>query len=118
MASNDDLNDQTAAAVTFNAQSGTDYQVVVDGFDGDSGTIELTILVGRPRLSLLVVLPNDEVQLTIDGELGRTYTIEASSDLVTWKPIASLENNDGTLRFSDAELRNLSQRFYRIVVEM
>jgi hypothetical protein len=91
---------------------------VVDGFDGDSGTIELTILVGRPRLSLLVLLPNDEVQMTVDGEPGRTYTIEASSDLVTWKPIASLENNDGTLRFSDAELRNYSQRFYRVVVEM
>jgi hypothetical protein len=116
--SNDDLNDQAAAAVTFNAQAGTDYQIVVDGFDGDSGTIELTIIVGRPRLGLLVVLPNDELQLTIDGELGRSYTIEASSDLVTWKPIASVENNDGTLRFSDAELRNLSARFYRIVVEM
>ena len=118
VASNDDLNDQTTAAVTFDAQAGTDYQIVVDGFDGDSGTIELTILVGRPRLSLLVLLPNDEVQMTVDGEPGRTYTIEASSDLVTWKPIASLENNDGTLRFSDAELRNYSQRFYRVVVEM
>src|SRR6185503_6290300 len=94
VASNDDLNDQTAAAVTFNALAGTNYQIVVDGFDGDSGTIELTILVGRPRLSLLVALPNGELQMTIDGELGRTYTIEASSDLVTWKPIASLENNN------------------------
>src|SRR6185369_16510307 len=95
VASNDDSHGLLASEVCFQAQAGADYQIAVDGFDGASGTIVLTILVEPTRLGLLVLLPNDRVQLGIDGSLGATYTIEASSHLLTWTPIASMENTSG-----------------------
>jgi len=49
--------------------------------------------------------------------LGCTYTIEASPDLVNWTPIASVDNTSGTLQFNDSG-RNLSQRFYRVLLEL
>ncbi|HXU79520.1 MAG TPA: hypothetical protein VN794_23270, partial [Methylomirabilota bacterium] len=118
VASNDDNNGQLTSQVTFFALAGTDYQIAVDGFDGASGTIVLTIFVESSRSGLLVLLPNDRVDLKFAGALGATYTIEGSSDLVNWTPIASVDNTDGTLRFTDPARHNLSQRFYRVQREL
>jgi len=57
------------------------------------------------------------VQLRIEGGLGCTYTIEASSDLVNWTPIASLDNTNGTLEFADPAAQNSNYRFYRVMEE-
>jgi len=118
VASNDDRNGLVTSEVTFLAQAGTDYQIAVDGFDGASGTIVLTILVEQSRLGPPVLMPNDQVQIRITGALGCTYTIEASSDLVTWTPIASVDNTSGTLQFVDPGTRNFTQRFYRVLLEL
>jgi hypothetical protein len=117
VASNDDHNGLFSSEVTFSAVAGTSYEIAVDGFDGASGTVVLTILVESSRLGPLVLLPNDQVQIGIEGGLGCTYTIEASSDLVNWTPIASVDNTSGTLQFTDSGTRNL-QRFYRVLLEL
>ena len=38
---NDEGNDALTSAVSFRATGGTEYQIAVDGFDGDSGIVEL-----------------------------------------------------------------------------
>jgi len=117
VASNDDPSDGVAAAeLIFQAQAGTEYRIAVDGFDGASGTIQLALVTERPHLCLPVIRAGDDVQLCIDGQLGRIYTIEASSDLTNWTPLASLEYLGGALRFTDPT--NSSQRFYRVILEL
>jgi HYR domain-containing protein len=116
VASNDDPSEGGAAAeLTFQAQTGTEYRIVVDGFDGGSGTIELRLVTERPHLCLPVTRSGNDVQLCLDGELGRIYTVEASSDLANWTPLASLQYLDGALSFTDPS--NSSQRFYRVILE-
>src|SRR6185437_3809237 len=51
--------------------------------------------------------------LTLTGETGVSYVIEASSDLNTWTPLATLTASNGTLNFTDPDAGNSSQRFYR-----
>jgi hypothetical protein len=118
VASNDDPPGGGALAeVNFEAQAGTEYHIAVDGFDGGSGTVVLSLITERPRLCLPLVRAGDEVQLCVQGETGRTYTVEASADLADWTPIASLVNADGTLRVTDPALTGAPQRFYRLSME-
>jgi hypothetical protein len=116
VASNDDPPEGGAAAeLNFQAQAGTEYRIAVDGYDGASGTIELSLVTERPHLCLPVARAGDEVELCIDGQPGRIYTVEASSDLANWRPLASIQYTGGTLRFNDPT--NSAQRFYRVILE-
>ena len=117
VASNDDANGTVQSEVTFPAQAGTNYQITVDGVDGASGEIVLTLIVDPPRLCLPVTVVSNQVQLCIAGEIGRTYTVEASPDLSHWTLIATAPNNDRTLRFTDPAMSNFRQRFYRVTFE-
>jgi len=117
VASNDDANGTLTSEVTFQAQAGTNYQIVVDGVDGASGEIVLTLIVDPPRICLPVTVVGDQVQFCIDGEIGRTYTVEASPDLSNWTLLATALNNDGTLRFTDPARSNFPQRYYRVTFE-
>jgi hypothetical protein len=87
------------------------------GFDGASCSIVLTIIVDPPRLCLPLTVVSNQVQMCINGEIGRTYMVEASPDLVNWTLVAAPLNSDGTLRFTDPARDNYRQRYYRVVFE-
>jgi hypothetical protein len=54
-------------------------------------------------------------RLTIQGLLGRSYTIEGSVDMITWKPITTLQNVNGVLQFTDPGAA--ARCFYRLMLE-
>jgi hypothetical protein len=117
LAANDDAEGTLQSDVAFEAVAGTNYQVTVDGFDGDSGGIVLTLVAAPPKLCLPVTVIGNQVQLCLCGEIGRTYNVEASADLVYWTLIATAVNTNGTLQFTDPARSNLQQRFYRVTFE-
>lgn len=49
---NDDSGAQTTSAVQFNAVGGTTYQIAVDGFDGDQGSITLNYNLPAPNSAI------------------------------------------------------------------
>jgi hypothetical protein len=49
--------------------------------------------------------------------VGRLYTIEGSTNLVTWTTVTTLENTSGNLQFVDPEATTSNSRFYRVVFE-
>jgi len=51
--------------------------------------------------------------LTLTGPAGYNYSVEGSTNLIDWTPIALLVNTNGTVNFVDSETTNMSQRFYR-----
>jgi outer membrane protein assembly factor BamB len=55
-------------------------------------------------------------QFTLTDQLGRSYGIEASTDLKNWTRVATFTNLAGVSRFIDAASTNLNRRFYRAVV--
>jgi len=76
------------SGVTFNVAAGTTYQIVVDGWDGAAGEIELHFRVGNP----FAVPPNDNfadrILLT-----GSNTTVSSFNDGATREPQERLHND-------------------------
>ena len=53
------------------------------------------------------------MQIKLQGEAGRTYSIETSTDLVHWAPWTNVVNATGTMTVTDTESANYPARFYR-----
>src|SRR5262249_35263531 len=111
LASNDDAEGTLQSDVTFQAVAGTNYQITVDGFDAASGEIVLTLVATPTRLCLPVTVAGNQVEFCLDGEIGRTYAIEASADLEHWTLVATAVNTNGSLVFTDLARSNLGQRY-------
>ena len=58
--------------------------------------------------------PTGHFILTVTGEVGRTYSIQASSNLTTWTVIGTgMMPAGGSLDFIDTNAANFLKRFYR-----
>jgi PKD repeat protein len=117
VASNDDAEGTLQSDVTFQAIAGTNYQITVDGFDGASGEIVLTLVAAPVRFCEPVTVNGNQVQLCVDGEIGRSYSILASPDLVNWTLVATAVNTNGSLVFNDPARSNWPRRFYTVFFE-
>jgi hypothetical protein len=53
------------------------------------------------------------MQVTLQGEAGRTYAIETSTDLVHWAAWTNQVNTNGTMTVTDTDSPNYPRRFYR-----
>jgi hypothetical protein len=58
----------------------------------------------------------DTITLRLEGTAGRNCEIQASMDLVTWQHVATVQNTDGFVSFTDGGAGIHSQRFYRAKV--
>ena len=68
-----------------------------------------------PRL--FVDFVPEGIQLRIEGELGRSYQIESSENLVDWLPFdVEPVNNEVVIEVSDPEFEGPQQRFFRVIV--
>lgn len=64
------------------------------------------------------LLPDDRFIFEFDGEPGKSYTIEASSDLIAWVPVNTASADaQGNAEFSESLTRKFSSRYYRVVIE-
>jgi len=54
-------------------------------------------------------------RLTLQAQQGKTYTIEASTDLLSWTPIATNTLSTSIWNFVDVNSTNFTHRFYRAV---
>jgi len=102
------------------------YSVIVSNASGSvtSQVAELKVFVPAPHsLSGIQAESNGSMNLIFLGETTASfapyydlYPLAASSDLVNWTPLATLQRTNtalDTLRFLDTNAPMLSQRFYR-----
>jgi hypothetical protein len=82
VASADDADNTVASELTFQVVAGTEYQIAVDGFGRNCGTIVLSLVTEQPRFCLPLEKVGNEVRLCLAGLTGNTYTVEASPDLM------------------------------------
>lgn len=68
------------------------------------------LILGSPKR-----LADGKMQFTLTGNLGTSFTIEASIDLTRWTALGTLTvtNADHTASFSDASAASFGLRFYR-----
>ncbi|MBI3882101.1 MAG: SMP-30/gluconolactonase/LRE family protein [Verrucomicrobia bacterium] len=71
--------------------------------------------VAAPQFSRPVTtLKMSSDRLSITGAPGERYRVLATTDFVTWEPIATLENAAGLVEFVDPDADKFDKRFYRL----
>jgi hypothetical protein len=81
-------------------------------------------VLGRPilaqstalRLEIIPPVQNGWIRLNAPPQANTLLRLEASPDLVTWAPFATL--HDGAFAYPDAESGGLNQRFYRGISQL
>ena len=96
---------------TFNYQ-------VSDGFGGTaSGVVTVNISSGSgptQNITGINTLTNGHVVIHFAGIALRTYSVQASTDLLTWSTIGSATaDNSGQFQFEDVNAASFPSRFYR-----
>ena len=95
------------------------YTIYATAYDnaGNSSIVNIGVTVNRAGAIIPIHrLANGHMQLDFAGIPGRTYRIQASTNLSAWSDIGSVTvDSSGTLQFEDANAAAFSTRFYRTV---
>ncbi len=59
-------------------------------------------------------LANGDVELSVFGELGKSYALETSTNLVVWNVLRAFTCTNWPTLLMDSSARNHGQRFYRV----
>jgi len=89
------------------------YTVRISNSVGSVTSLPAILTVASGRVLTINAGANGS-QLVVQGEVNANYTIEASSDLLQWAPLATLFNNPQTWQFTDTTASGVSRRFYRL----
>jgi hypothetical protein len=108
----------STSRVTFDARAGTRYEIMVDGWNAESGEIILNLDMppAPPTLSQPRLLTNGAFQITLFGAAGRTYVMEAKTNVTSsiWTPVATnAASPTGVWIFVEPAASASARRFYR-----
>ncbi|HWI56475.1 MAG TPA: pre-peptidase C-terminal domain-containing protein [Bacillota bacterium] len=109
------------SVVNFTAAADTTYNIAVDGYNGASSRILLTLstsalppAVVPPLLTVPSVAPDGTVQFVLSAEGNHTYVIEYSDDLSSWTQHSVVTTSaSGTVNIADPGAAKSNLRFYR-----
>lgn len=75
------------------------------------------VVVPEPTQVVLMagVSTNGLFTLAFQGDAGRAYEIDASTNLANWDFVTNLLSGDGNFQFTDGQSKLLSQRFFRVL---
>jgi hypothetical protein len=116
----------TVSTLTITNASALDagyYSATVQNSGGSVSTGNALLTVLPPPISnavtvLTVVSPGtgmfaDGFHVQLSGPSGSNYVIEASTDLMSWTPLATNSAPSGTVSYTDTEAIKLPLRYYR-----
>lgn len=70
------------------------------------------------KLSASYLKSSGQLQFTLAGAPGKTYVVQASTNMINWVPIFTNSTPlNGLLQFVDPKATNYSSRFYRTVLQ-
>jgi hypothetical protein len=106
-------------ATISNLVQGATYYFAATAYDslglesGFSSEISYTVPTTLPGVQLRVT-PTKRVILTVTGQAGHTYDIQATQDFTTWTVIGTVTMAaSGSFNFTDTNAPSFSRRFYR-----
>lgn len=70
-------------------------------------------LVRAPAFTGMNLAGPGQIQLNLEGQTGKNYTVYSSTNLITWTNLGSISNPAGTNSFTDIAATN-AQAFYRL----
>ncbi len=81
---------------------------------GNNETILQSDFFGQPILHCRAY-SDEGFEFLVEGEVGRTYKLQGSTDLVTWTDLFTFTSQQGRTVFLDGEAGVYSRQFYRVV---
>jgi len=70
---------------------------------------------GSPNFRSVSHSANGAVELSVVGDAGLRYLLEASADFINWTWLGVRTNLTGSIQFTDMTAPNFPKRFYRVV---
>jgi len=81
-----------------------------------AGAPASVLLNGPMRLDSFTSSPSNHLfQMRLVGIANTNYVLQASTDMVTWIPIATNSAPNGLWTFTDTQSTNFPNRYYRAV---
>lgn len=112
----DSLSGMLTTAVTWIPETGTRYQIAVDGFDGASGKLRLSLAPWAPQMMGLQWGADEVVQFRVPGLPGTIQTLESSTDpRCCWLPVSGWQVTGGIGNFLERIPEGSPRRFYRVI---
>jgi hypothetical protein len=116
---NNSLGDTNGSNVKFSATQGTTYFIAVDGHNGASGRIQLSLAgaVSVPDAVLGVpqVLAGGVVRFNLSAAPNRSYQVQYSTNLTAWYDLGVVTaSSTGTVTVDDQSAPGKTVRFYRV----
>ena len=108
-------NQSQTVTVLFSPMVASNYNqsVTLTGGGGTNATVSGSVLTALPGVQFRVTTANQFI-LTVAGQTGHTYNIQATQDFKTWTVIGTVTMGaGGSLDFTDTNAANFSSRFYR-----
>ena len=105
----------SASQLSFDAVTGTDYAISFQSLGGFAGDFRLSLLLDARELSGLRISSRGRLALDLCTTVDRTWSIEATTNLVDWSPVATSPVSNGLIRFLDPPVSGRQQRFFRPV---
>jgi len=94
------------------------YAVIITNVAGSKTSSIVTLTLTNPVVALAAagsgVLGRAGFSFQVSAPPGYTYVVQASSDLVSWKPIATNTAVTGSDIFTDTDAVNYPNRFYHV----
>jgi hypothetical protein len=98
------------------------YSVVVSNLVGVviSDPAPLSVVIPPPptrlpQITAVTLLSDDTLQLSVSGETGHAFAINASTNLANWAMLTRIVSRTGGFEFTDLDAPGYPQRFYRVV---
>jgi sugar lactone lactonase YvrE len=110
-----------SASSSLTASNAGSYLVIVSNVAGHAissiATLTLTnSAAGQPGVFQSFALAgNGTVQFGLTGTPDSLYTLQVSTNLVTWTNLVTLTMTNGAVQYNDATATNYPDRFYRLV---
>ncbi len=105
----------TLTLTNFQAGSAGNYQMIAANNVGSAGTAPASILLNGPAHldQSGMNATNRLFQMRLVGIANTNYVILASTNLITWTPIATNASGTGLWTFTDTHSTNFPGRYYR-----
>lgn len=106
---------------TLLASNAGSYSVTVTNAVGQVTSVLATLtLTNSPTgaagvFQSISVLNNGIVQFNLSGTAGATYTLDVSTNLLTWSNLVTFTMTNGAVLYNDASATNYPDRFYKLV---
>ena len=87
-------------------------------FSGLSASNTVTVSVLLPEAAPLLSAPSAKNgwSMAVSGPAGATYTVFASTNLISWTPLETLVAPPVPFQWNDLDAANHPRRFYRILI--